>query len=253
MTKTKWVTFVGEGRSGATIVSAIVDSHPNARIGEEIKVISKWRRLGWSRDEIINEVLHSGYGKERKSKALPGMLKYEEPLKIIGDKVGWDAINEVRKRGAPKSILSDFAEHMKMEVLVIHTTRNPYDNIAAWMISPKWKRLFPDDYYRARMMVRRYSRFYTTAEEIMQNQRVFHLRNEELCNNTENILHQLAEFLDLEPNKSWIKPCIKLIFKAPNKKSKQVKWNPEIYDMIKWRIIDKYPSLSYYKDEAASA
>lgn len=242
----KYVNFIGEGRSGQTIVSAILDAHPHARIGEEIKVISKWRRLGWSKERIIDEILNSGYGKERKLKAIPGMLTYKEPLKIISDKCGWDAVNEVRKRNAPTNILDHFSKHMGMEVLVIHTSRNPYDNISSWLVSPKYKRLFPNDYYRARMMIRRYSRFYSTAEKVMENQKVFHLRNEELCQNPRQVLTELCNFLGIEPERKWLKNCCKKVFKKPNEKSKLMTLPPKLHDMIRWRIIDKYPSLSYY-------
>ena len=64
-----WITFVGEGRSGHTIVSAILDSHPNLRIAEEQKLITKWWRDKWTRDQILDNVKKCGHGKERILKA----------------------------------------------------------------------------------------------------------------------------------------------------------------------------------------
>lgn len=243
-----WIAFIGEGRSGHTIVSAILDAHPHLRIAEEQKYISKWYRNGRSKEQIIKHLLDSGYGKERKLKAIPGMLTYKEPLMGIGDKCGWEVVNEVRKRGAPISILSDFSKFMGMPVKVIHTSRNPYNNIASWAVSPKYKRLYgEDDYQRARILVKRYSRFYATAEKIMSEYTAFHLRNEDLCLNLKETLQNLCGHLEIDFYDDWYKDVKKRVFSVPNKNSFKIEWPGDIEEMIRWRIINRFPSLSYYK------
>lgn len=242
----EWIAFVGEGRSGHTVVSAILDSHPHIRISEEQKYISKWRRENWTRERIIDALLSSGYGKERKLKALPGMLTYEDPLLALGDKCGWDAVNEVRKRDGPIDIFDKFSKHMGMPIKIIHTSRNPLDNISAWLDSPKYIRIWPDEYYRGRMLIKRYSRFYTTAEQIMENQNIFHLRNEELCLSPEKVLSELVAFLGIQINSDWLSMVSSSVYSKPNERSKHRKWDTKLYDMIHWRIMEKYPSLEYY-------
>jgi len=158
-----WLNFVGEGRSGHTVLSGAIGSRMDTLITEEQKFISKWRR-GFSREGIFQEVQHAGAGRTRKAQGWPNLTEYTN-LRVIGDKAGWDAVNEFTKRDAPASIISDFSAFMGgMPVKTLVTVRHPLDNITAWVDSPKYKRVFSDDHLRFRRMIRRYKRFYTAAD-----------------------------------------------------------------------------------------
>lgn len=252
-----WVHFVGEGRCGHTIISAILDSHPNASISEEEKPVSRWFRdpSVWTKEAIISRTHNTGLGKERKAivqaTGLTGLRTHQEPLLVLGDKCGWDAVNEVKKRGAPADILTKFSQFMGMPVKVIHVSRHPLDNISAWVQSPKWIRLHPETYARTRVLIRRYSRFYTAAEEVMAGQDVFHLRHEELCKNPKLEIERLCQWLMPvgSPNfYDWLDRVSKVVYKKPNNRFEKEPWeSAELVDMVYWRIIDKYPSLEYYK------
>ena len=249
-----WVHFVGEGRCGHTIISAILDSHPNVSISEEEKPISRWLRDPsiWTKEALISRTHDTGLGKERKeivkATGLVGLRSYKEPLLVLGDKCGWDAVNEVRKRGASSDILTKFSQYMDMPVKIIHVSRHPLDNISAWVQSPKWIRLYPEIYPRIRVLIRRYSRFYTAAEEVMKDQDVFHLRHEELCKDPEHTIISLCGWLGLFPEEKWLKMVCKAVNPKPNNRFEKEPWPfSELIDMVYWRIIDKYPSLEYYK------
>ncbi len=243
---TNWITFVGEGRSGHTIVSAILDSHPNLRIAEEQKLITRWWRDDWSRKQIINNVKQCGHGKERAPKALPGSLKWEEPLLYLGDKCGWDAVNLVRKQGAEPDILSKFGTHMGMNVKVIHTIRDPYENISAWLGSPKYQRQWPNLHYRTRMSIKRYARFYGTADKLVSQYPTFELYNEELCLAPKNVLVRLCAFLDIPVVEPWLSNAADSVFKTPHKRSDAIEWDKELWDMVGWRIVAKYDYFDRY-------
>jgi len=79
-----WVSFIGEGRSGHTIISAILDAHPNARIAEEQKYINKWYRKELEVKEILPNLIKSGWGAERSkyrnTSLSKTMLNYQNPL-----------------------------------------------------------------------------------------------------------------------------------------------------------------------------
>ena len=243
---TNWITFVGEGRSGHTIVSAILDSHPNLRIAEEQKLITKWWRDDWSRDQIITNVKQCGQGKERAPKALPGSLTWNEPLLYLGDKCGWDAVNLIKKQGAESDVLSKFGLHMGMGVRVIHTIRDPYENISAWLDSPKYKRQWPDLRYRTRMSIKRYSRFYSTADKLLTKYPAFSLYNEELCLDPKNVLIRLCTFLDIPVVEPWFSNAANSVFKTPHKRSDSIEWDKKLWDMVGWRIVDRYAYFDRY-------
>lgn len=249
-----WLHFIGEGRCGHTILSAILDSHPNACISEEEKPVSRWFRDPgvWNREAIIARTSGTGLGKERKAIVaqtnLVGLRTHKDNILVLGDKCGWDAVNEVKKRGAPSDILTKFGEYMGMPVKTLHVSRHPLDNISAWYQSPKWIRIHPNPYGRLRVLIRRYSRFYTAAEEVMAGQDVFHLRHEELCKEPYTEIEDLCKWIGLPVSEDWLEMVSKAVYKKPNNRFEKEPWeSPELVEMVYWRIIDKYPSLEYYK------
>jgi hypothetical protein len=242
-----WLTFVGEGRSGHTIVSGILGSHPHVRISEEQKYISKWLR-GMSKEEILFNLNMSGEGKYRKTMKIPNLLNYKDPLLVVGDKCGWDAANEVRKRGASVDILTQFSNFMGMPVKVIHTTRHPLDNITAWVNSSKYERLIPDKDRRFNKMIARYTKFYEVAEKIMENQDVFHVSNEELIKDPELMFKTLCEWLNLPVTVSWCKEAASLVNNKPHRSRLEYEWPDKYVEQVMgYRVLDRFPSLGYYK------
>lgn len=244
---TGWITFIGEGRSGHTILSAILDSHPNVRIGEEIKSITKWIRDGHSRKKIMDEVKNSGQGKERKPKALPGGLTFEEPLLYLGDKCGWDAVMLVKHGVVGHDIFDRFGEHMGMPVKIIHSFRDPHENISAWINSPKYMRKWPDLGTRRQYSIKRYARFYGRAEALLVNNEHFDLANEDLCLKPEETLGNLCTYLDIPVVEPWFSNATNAVFKTPRKRATEDMWDEFWWDHVGWRIIDRYDHFSRYK------
>ena len=241
-----WVTFVGEGRSGHTIVSAILGSHPHMRIGEEQKYISKFSRQGWTREQIIEHNLDSGLGKARKLLEFPNILTHEEPLLAIGDKCGWDAVMEYRKRGAASTLLTDFGAHMGMPVKAIVTLRHPLDNITNWVSSPKYIRMFSDEGLRYRRMIRRYKQFHDAALDILVDQDIFYLHNEALIADPYRTCMALAEWIGLPEDEEWASDCASRVFTKPNQCRTEAEW-PEEYVKRVTDYIDSCPLLEYYR------
>jgi hypothetical protein len=201
-------------------------------------------------DQVTPHLLQSGYGRQRKKYApWAPVLTHEEPLQIIGDKCGWDAVNEVKKRGAPVDIIHKFGEAMGLSVKVIHTTRDPRQNIAAWFHSPKYIRLWGESPQpRARFAVRRYARFYTVAQTILdQHPDAFHLRHEELILRPAETLKALFEYIELPLSKEYRRWVQKHLLKEVP--MREITWGEEWDQAIKDRILSgRFPSLDYYNE-----
>lgn len=244
----QWITFVGEGRSGHTIISAILGSHPHGRIAEEQKLISRWYRAGWPKDQIFNTVLSSGMGKERKTKGFDEqmVLSHKEPLLYVGDKCGWDAVNEYMKRGAPQDILAQFGTFMQMDIKVIVSLRNPFDNISSWVSSPKYQRIYPDKDYLWKKMAKRYRRFHRHAEEIMKGQDCFIWHNEEAILHPVETIRRLSDWLELPRNEKWVEYCASRMFKKPNDRRNQIEW-PDKYVQQTLDFIQESSLMEYYR------
>jgi hypothetical protein len=190
--------------------------------------------------------MQSGEGRMRREQGWRNTTIYESPLKLVGDKCGWDAVNEVAKRGASPDILTRFSHHIELPVKVIHTSRNPLDNISSWVMSPKYQRMYGDGLLIYRRMIRRYKRFYDHAERVMEGQDVFQLRNEELIANPSAVIQALSDWLELPPNKQWAGDCVSKIAKAPNRRHTKIDW-PEEYTQRVVDAIELYPSLHHYR------
>lgn len=246
-----WITFVGEGRSGHTILSAILGSHPHIRMAEEEKYISKWCR-GQSRDEILTALLASGTGRYRRTMGFSdaSINTHTGELLSIGDKCGWDAVNEVKKRDQSPDILTRFSSFIELPVKVIHSSRHPLDNITAWLSSPKYQRMYTNVELLHKRMIRRYCRFYEAAEMVMENQDVFHLRNEELIADPAATIQELSDWLGLPPDSEWCRASAKLVAAKPHRRRDEYPWIEEYKEQVlTWRVLDRFPSLAYYKED----
>lgn len=216
------------------------------RMAEEQKYISQFIRNGWSREQIIEHNLASGIGRARKLLEFPNILTHEEPLLAIGDKCGWDAVMEYRKRGAASTLITDFGVHMGMPVKTIVTLRHPLDNITAWVNSNKYRRVYTDDGLRYRRMIRRYKQFHDAAIPLLENQDIFYLYNEDLIANSYDTCMGLAEWIGMPPNEEWARDCASRVFKKPNQRRSELDW-PEEYVIRVTDYIDSCPLLERYR------
>ena len=239
----KWITFVGHGRSGHTIISAILDSHPNVRVAEEQKYIAKWSQQGWTRDKIVPHLLSSGQGKERKFKALPGSGAWtgEHKRLAVGDKWGYDAVGLVRTGRASVEVLKEFTDHMGMDLKVIHTIRDPYDNICAWLDSPKYKRMYGTGNSLYMKSIRQYTRFYEYADRLLKRYDHFDLHNAEICADPRRVITEMAEYLELPVVEPWLTNAANSLFKRPNKRADRHDWPDKWVRNIDERVITRWP------------
>jgi len=241
-----WVNFIGEGRSGHTIISGAIGSHPNARVSEEQKYISKYLR-GYSPQEIITLLSSSGVGHARADQGWPNLQTFTRPLKVIGDKCGWDAVNEVARRGAPNSIVCDFESYIGMPVKTLVTIRHPLDNISSWANGDKYKRIYPEKGLRFRRLVRRYKQFYETAWGILQETDHMIINHERLIANPNDTLQRISDYLELPANRPWRRGSAKRIWSSPRIRRHDTEWPKPSFDNIQ-RFIQEHPLMEYYRE-----
>jgi len=216
-------------------------------MAEEQKYIGHWYRDGWSRDRILQEVMACGIGRARKKLRFKGILEHQEPLMVVGDKCGWDAVSEYRNRGATQDILTQFSAHMEMPVKTIVSLRHPLDNISTWVLSPKYKRIYADDNVRFRRMIRRYRRFHDAAEQLIEGQDVFYLYNEDLIANPNQTIQDLSDWLGLPPKRGWRRASALRVFSEPRQRRHQLNW-PKQYERRVVDYINTSPLLERYRE-----
>jgi len=251
-----WLTFVGEGRSGHTLLSGAIGSHPNARITEEAKWIDRSLRAENSVDMPVvvqelsdPEVPFEGVnvvGKARKKQGWEGLETFSDPLMLLGDKCGWDATNAYKRGRTPVTVIGDFGNLINMPVKTVITVRNPYDNIANWVLSNKYTRIFPDPGTRQNRMIRRYRRFYNAAADIVSVEGVnpFIVHHEKFLEDPRAMLESLCDYLELPVHDEWMAKCLEIVNAKPHRY--EVKWRNHAIDGIE-HVINTNPLMSYYR------
>jgi hypothetical protein len=217
----------------------------DVRMSEEQKYISKWIRSGFTQKQIMDHLYQSGYGKERKAQGWPNLKDYNT-LRAVGDKCGWDAVNEYRKRGAPVDLIKGFESFMGMPVKTVVTMRHPLDNITAWVDSSKYKRIYTDEGLRYRRMIRRYKQFHDAAWEILQHTDYKIIHNEELIADTEVTLQDLTDWIGLPKDPKWLSATSERIWKKPHERRHDIEWPHEYVDRVN-AFIAESPLLEYYR------
>jgi hypothetical protein len=165
----------------------------------------------------------------------------------VGDKCGWDAVNEYAKRGAPSSLINDYAAFIELPVKTIVTVRNPLDNIASWLRGNKARRMYLDRADRGEKLIRRYRRFYKNAVDILEQVDDYKVvQHERLVDSPSEVIQELADWLGLPHNRPWRRQSAKRIWSEPRERRHEVTYSETELDEIR-RIINTIPLLEYYR------
>ncbi len=143
-----FVLFIGNERSGSSIVGALMNAHPHMAIAHEYYVFRKWpKEIDITSDNWTSSLYNSLYHKSRhrffegKSKgytlSVKGLWqgKIDEYLSVIGDKGAGSMLKQYR---TDKEIFLKKYYQLKNKILIpirfIHTIRNPFDHIATLLL-----------------------------------------------------------------------------------------------------------------------
>ena len=245
-----WITICGDAQSGSTIVSAILDSHPNVRLANEQRLISRWKLRGWSKEQILECVLKSGQGSFRKTMALPGSGNWttrenQDSLLAIGDKYGHDLLRVAKREGLDVGLLAEFGEFIGLPIKLIHTIRNPYDNISAQLDHPR-RIKETDEIYD--WSICRYEELYEIIDPVLNRYSHFNLHNDSLIKDPRWVLTELCGYLEIPVVEPWLTTAVDAVFTKPHNRKDNREWLSGAKKDIEVRLIDKYPYFNRYKE-----
>jgi hypothetical protein len=250
-----FVAFCGTGQSGSTVASALLDGHPNARIAFEQMPFKLWYAKHWSKEQIMQKMLTYGQGRHRQRFALPGSGSWldrenQESLLVIGDKHGGDIRRLLADRTTDvgPSVVDEFSEFIGLPVKIIHTIRNPYDVVPAWVDKQKAIKTCPDLEKRFDRGIRRSLSLYKTMQPILDRHPHFELYNDDLIKDPRGTLTKLCEYLELPVVEPWLTTAAGIVFTEPHNRKDNREWGPGHKEKIEAQLIDKYPHYNRYKD-----
>ena len=239
--------FIGHARSGSTLLGALLSAHPSMVIAHEADALRfiRWR---FSRNQLFELLLLKdaeftadglrqadlSYGY-----AVPdGWQGRFRELKVIGDK---KAGASVRKLGQHPELLDQLRRTVGLPMRIVHTVRNPFDNITT--ISRHGKTL--------EKAVNRYFERCDTILRVHQAAAPGELtvvRHEELVADPKGVLRRLCSFLGVEAEEGYLTSCASLVRPSPNRTRLSAEWTADLIGEVERRIPD-YPFLVGYSFE----
>lgn len=241
----KYCMFLGCPRSGHTLVSALMDSHPNMIISNELDAL-KFFANGFSKQQVYYLILEQSKA-DAKTGRNPGGYSYKIPtqgqasfnqLKVIGDKHA--PVTTTRLCMEP-TLLESLYNKIGVPIKFIHVIRNPYDNI---------KTIATKDFGGLKLEVAMELYFLLcqgvkSIKERLDPSNILNVTHESLIQNPQKILEEISDFLGVNIPEVYKENCSKIIYKIPHKSRHEAKWNEQLINTIRENI-DKYDFLKNY-------
>lgn len=231
----KFLLILGSGRSGSTILGAVLDAHPNMVVANEtIESVNLWRRLDGTRilEGIFKNAEKQAFDASRsavcghKSQWTPAQ---KQEIHVVGDKVWYPATLFLHGK---YDLIPSLEERVGAPVTIIHACRNPFDVISSMHLksgAPIGDR------------IRWYSAHCEAVAAIsgrMPEDRFLHVHHEELIQRPSEVLQNCIRFLDLPFNQEYFERCKSMLFDSPRQSRHQVTWSPE--DSARVRELTKH-------------
>lgn len=219
----RFIIFVGNPRSGTTLVRSLLNAHPGVMIANELNVLKRmaagesWntilRRLVDNEREFTADPVWTGY-----SYAVPPteQLASSGNVRVIGDK---KAGGTSRLLQDDPELLSRFCRWSPLPVCAIHCVRHPLDVIATKTrrngesLNENVKRYFAAEQAAV-----------AAAEDstIAGHTRVY---LEDLIMRPRRTLQELLSFIGLDAADPYVRACESVVYNKPNLSRFRVNWS----------------------------
>ena len=235
--------FLGHGRSGHSIVGALLDAHPEIVLADEIDV-THFIEAGFNRTELLGLLCHISEKQAEAQRAKQGGVhRYHVSgaaqgrrgkVRVMGSsKAGVTTV----KFGRNPHWFSRLPAFLKTPVHYIQIVRNPFDNIATISLR---RGLEPDtaieQYRRNTQQIGRLRRI---ADNLLT------LRHESLIADPSSFLTACCHFLRVEPTDDYLSACAAIIYDKPNRSRHNITWTAAQKAAVQ-TLIDQTPFLHGY-------
>ena len=270
-----YVFFIGVGRSGHSIVAALLDSHPHIVISNELdvfnRVINSSRQV--SRSYIFNQIWNAAYRRAKTmlqntnkgySLAIDGLYqgKYKSYIDVIGDKHGGSTAKTFLHNSAQfKDLLNKLRTVVNIPIKAFHVIRNPYDNIATRVMYAYFGKRRDEllefkssnetlTFQISKMLsgaIKSYFNLYQISEVMRQefNLNVMDIHSKDLIADPKATVGKMCAFLQVHCSDDYLNIVSEKIFSGESKTRYKLAWTNEQISKVKEGIM-KYSSLTRY-------
>ena len=241
--------FVGQTKSGSSLLGGLLDAHPNIIISDEVDVL-KYVSKGFNRLQIFQLSLHTSKREMMKGRVTARRLEpysFQVPgqwqgkfskLLVIGDST---AGKSTQKLANDPELIKDISVVMDgISVKVVQVIRNPFDPISIMMI--RGKRSFEN-------ALQHYFEDCDTLAKIrseLSPETLYSVRYEDFVISPQSQLSALCAFLGVEATSDYLQSCAGIMSEIPDQSRHLVDWEPNWIEQVHTHI-SHYDFLAGYQ------
>jgi hypothetical protein len=223
--------FVGHGRSGGTLVGALLNAHPNIVMSNELNALRRLR-TGLTAQQLFRVIYLVSQRQVRRGSKGGGGYSYEvfgqwqgkhRELTIIGDRKAGATAYEIV---CDPDLLATLDRKVRLDKKFIHVIRNPFDTITT-----TYQKTLPKPGEGANEHLSREIRNYfarSTAIHLIEQKfgaaSIHHLHHERLIADPIGQLRGVCMFLGVEPLEDYLRDCASILKKSPHQSRKSLEW-----------------------------
>jgi hypothetical protein len=242
---TRFCLFIGHGRSGSTLVGALLNAHPSVVMSNELDVL-EYVKLDLTREQLFNLIYYMSRRQVRRGSPGGGGYSYAVPgqwqgrhrvVRVIGDRrAGSTAIQLFRQPG----LLPRLQDTARIPLSFVCVVRNPFDTIATtFRKTTRLANESPDDHMR-RQIARYFERWTAIARVVEQSGKdsvafVFH---EALAADPSGVLSQLCAFLDIGADAAYLADCASIVRRDPHITRTSIDWPPHLVELVRHEMAE---------------
>lgn len=244
--------FVGHGRSGGTLVGALLNAHPNVVMSNELNALRQLRS-GLSDIELFRAIYFISRRQARRGSKGGGGYSYHVPgqwqgrhekIFVIGDRKAGGTAFEI---ASDPYLLDTLETKVRLGKKFVHVARNPFDNIATTFRKTLPKAGEAPHHH----LKREINNYFGRCEAIKLVQARFgitsicYVRHEMLSQRPAEQLRRLCQFLEVPCSEDYLAGCAAIVRTSPNMTRFSVDWPSDLKQTVTERI-KFYPWLEGY-------
>jgi hypothetical protein len=245
-----YVTFIGIGRSGTTLIGSLLDAHPRIIMANQEtslkymhpRLFSRfqvyWLLCQNSRQRADNRTGGGGYSYAVKDQ-WQGRF---EKLAVIGDKS--KSAQDVTWLTSSPRLLDRMAALTGARIRMMHVIRNPFDTIATRSVRRKLslEKISREYFALCDKLVRLIQRLDSISEYDVARIPVY---LEDFIEDPVQHLAIVCKNLGVEAGYDYLRDCAKIVKRSPHKSRYEVKWDPALIEAIQEKL-RRFPFLARY-------
>lgn len=238
--------FIGYPRSGHSLVGSLLNAHPNVVVAHELHALWYIDR-GFNREELFSLIWKRDrwFGRHGRKwtefdYTVPGQWQGgSRRLEVIGDKKG-DGVTDLLH--FYPGLLSVALKRSGCRLRIIHTVRNPFDNVATMA------RRTGDSLEECIERHRNRSALNRELIDIWGPETILTVRHEDVIADAAQELTRMCAFVGVEPSDDFLSACSGIVYRSPNPSRHRVEWSAKERSAVD-RIIERSPFLEGYAFE----